>query len=144
MRYVICDIDGCCLNSEARIQYLLDGDYATYSEMWETDVPIPQGVFVYRQFMRNRLLNIVFLTSRFELARETTTSQLQRLFPGEEFQLLMRRDGDNREDAEVKVEALATHGMSAENIFIAFDDRNVICEAYRKLGIVAYQTATGY
>lgn len=145
MKYVICDIDGCCLDPDERIGHLLAGDYDTFLSLWETDKPIPQGVFTYIQYLKNpKFFKVVFVTSRRERERSFTEVQLDRLFCEYEYEVWMRPNDDHREDCEVKLAILKSHGVQPDEVFIAFDDRNVICEAYRRHGIVAYQTATGY
>jgi len=150
MKLALMDIDGCLSSCDHRIDHLLkDGDYEKYLSLSHLDTPIPQGVYFYRLLFEDPNVLPVFITARGEDQREMTVSQIQKfVFPhlvdGKDFELWMRPVGDKRHDYDLKIWHLESRNLTPENIFIAFDDRQVICEAYRKFGIVAYQTATGY
>lgn len=147
-KLALLDIDGCVLNIEARLHHWHNGDYTSFWEGWETDEPIPQGVYFYKQLIEDPEVHAVFSTARDEAVRHITMIQLRQLFGASaSFDLWMRPPGfpkTNDSDVELKTGAITRNGYSPNDIFIAFDDRNIIVEAYRKLGIVAYQTATGH
>jgi len=139
-RLAIFDIDGCCLNLEARLPHF-DTDYELFQSLWHTDKPIPQGVLVYRLLMKDSTLKPVFLTSRNEDLRDVTAHQLRLMFPKQEYELWMRPSDNKMPCQEYKVLALQSHGYQPSDVFIAFDDHSEVIAAYRKLGIVAYHTA---
>lgn len=141
---VVMDIDRCILDPSARIQHYLDGDVETYESMWASDEPILQGIVVYSTFLRDPRWECVFVTSRREWARESTMTQLRELFPNRRFELLMRPNGVTKEmkdDGEIKPWLMEHHGYDISKIFIAFDDRQAVVDAWRRLGVVCYQTA---
>lgn len=148
---VVLDIDGCCLDPEARLGHLKAGDYAAYEAAWRTDKPIPQGIAVYRSFLANPAYRCVFITSRSEEARENTGVMLGAIF-GEDLgnALLLMRDNNFTSgktlgiaEVDIKPYLLTQAGMRVEDVFIAFDDRDDCVEGWRKRGIVCYQTAYG-
>ena len=147
-KIALLDIDGCLLNIDNRLQFLLDGDYDKFLAHWETDRPIPQGVYFYRQMVNDPNIRAVFNTARGEHNREITEKQLRMIFGKDaEFELWMCPDDMHDAqvgDVELKLHALARNGVTGSDIFIAFDDRNCIVEAYRRMGICSYQTDTGY
>ncbi len=140
---VIMDIDRCVLDPSARIGHYLSGDIDTYEAMWETDKPIPQGLYIYRTFLNDPQWKCLFITSRREWARDTTMQQLWDLFGDVEFELLMRPvcvDKGSKNDAEIKPWLLKEHGYDVKDVFIAFDDRQDVVDEWRRLGVVCYQT----
>jgi len=157
-KYIIYDIDGCCVNCEERAQHI-ETDYEKYLALHHTDKPIPQGVLVYSLLLEMSSapvmghngqvevmpLEHVFVTARGEDQRANTERLLKVLFPDATFRLLMRHvDHRGRPDTEVKLEMIVDANIRPDDIFMAFDDRACNVEMYRSLGIVAYQTAVGY
>lgn len=143
MPIALLDIDGCCVDSTFRNEHV-DVDFARYLALHTTDKPILQGVLIYSMLMEIPDMRCIFITSRGEEQRETTEALLATMFDGHEYEVLMRAEGDRRKDAIVKREIIEKAGIEAEDVFIAFDDRPVIVDMYREMGIVAYQTAVGY
>ena len=140
------DIDRCVLDPSERIGHYLSGDISTYESLWSTDKVIPQGYHVYSQFLLDptRSWRCLFITSRREHARSTTLLQLRNLWPDAKFDLLMRPGDVTKEmkdDGEIKPWLLEQNGYSLDDVFIAFDDRQAVVDAWRRLGIVCYQTA---
>jgi hypothetical protein len=138
------DIDGCILDIDARLPYLLVGDFETFDRLHITDKPIAQGIYIYKQFMTDPRFRCIFVTSRTEKVKHYTIKQLESIFGGLHIELLMRPLDNKESDAELKLNMIASAGISSDQVFIAFDDRPSICEAYRDRGWVAYQTAKGY
>jgi len=143
MKTIIYDIDGCCIDSTFRHEHV-QVDFKRYLELHPTDKPIMQGVLVYTLLLELQDFRHVFITGRGEEERESTTAILERLFHGKTFELLMRPADDRRPDVEIKGELMQQNGIWPKDVFLAFDDRPVMVEFYRSLGIVAYQTAEGY
>lgn len=143
--YVLMDIDGCCLNNKARWNRLQEGitTYKQYVEEGHMDTPIPMGCVIYAMLIASPL-TCVFNTARDEQLREMTGLQLEALFPGHNCTVWMRPPGNELHDHDLKLWQLEHHGIKPEQVVLAFDDRPSVCEAYRKLGITAYQTDTGY
>jgi hypothetical protein len=57
--------------------------------------------------------------------------------------LLMRPEGDNRRDAEVKLELFNKHIRNNYNVRAVLDDRNQVVEMWRSLGLTVLQVAYG-
>ena len=140
------DIDGCVINIDARLPYLLAGDYDGFLKNWKTDRAIPQGLYFYKTLIRDPEIRVIFNTARPEHDRLITTTQLTHVLGSSDFELWMCPDEDHNriDDVELKLNAIYRNNVDPTDIFIAFDDRNCIVEAYRKLGICSYQTDTGY
>jgi hypothetical protein len=143
--YVLMDIDGCCLNNAERWARLQSGvtTYKQYVEEGHTDTPIPMGCVIYAMLIASPL-KTVFNTARNEDLREMTGLQLEALFPAHDCAVWMRPHGNEMDDPELKLWQLERHNIKPSQVVLAFDDRPSVVEAYRKLGITAYQTDTGY
>lgn len=143
MKYVLCDIDGCCADPGLR-HHLYEEDYAQYRAMHFLDAPIEAGVEVYRGLMNNPDLKIVFITSRSEDQRPETSILLERLFSdlGADYDLWMRPMDVDLHCADLKKNLLLKN-LSPSEVLLAFDDLDSTVAMYRSLGIVAYQTADG-
>jgi hypothetical protein len=137
----LCDIDGCLLDCMHRLDLIMKGDF---ENGWEDDTVLPAGFKIYSHLLQDPEVQVVFNTARPERNRATTQKALSSLFPKATWQLWMRPDNDKTPDEEMKVAQLFKHGYKPEDVLIVFDDRNIICEAFRSLGVTAYQTATGY
>lgn len=147
MKYAIFDIDACCLDNSARIDMLLAGDHKGYHANWQLDVPIPQGVAIYSAIMDMPDIAPVFVTARSAKQRAITVIQLTALFGEQRMsrsKLLMRHPTNTKRDEDLKLALIAEAGIAYDEIFICFDDRPCIIEAYRNAGLVAYQTAKGW
>ena len=147
MKYVILDIDGCCLDNAERIDHLHAGDLETFYLEWEKDKPIEQGVLVYSMLMDNPEIECVFVTARPEQVRLQTLAHLTILFGAqriEKCKLLMRPNKDQRIDTELKLNLILESGIDFKDVFLCFDDRLSVIEAYRNNGMIAYQTNAGW
>ncbi len=145
-KYMLFDIDGCCLNPEKRIHHLLNGDPEKYESLWHLDEPIAAGISVYKSLMDSGVAIPVFNTARREAQRASTTYQLNMLFPEHagKYELWMRPDNTSSTAYpawKLKTEQLFKfRSIKPSDVLIAFDDENKVIKAYRAAGIVAYQT----
>ncbi len=57
--------------------------------------------------------------------------------------LLMRKTGDERSDAEVKRELFERHPYLRRRVWAVFDDRNPVVSMWRSLGLTCLQVAEG-
>ena len=109
------------------------------------DKPIPAGVYFYRQLLNDFEVRAVFVTARTHKVRDYTLKQLTELFGMRDYELHMNPYTYRyMEDADLKLHLIKEAGIDYSDIFIAFDDRPSVCEAYRAVGITAYQTDKGY
>lgn len=144
-KYAVFDIDGCCLNNEARL-HLWPMNKAVFEESWQLDVPIEAGVAVYTSLMLAGF-NGVFLTARPIHLELATKLQLRELFPGLDYTLLMApRSQEDHATFKVKSlkDYLSRQNASLSDVLLCFDDNIDVVDAYRKEGLIAYQTAKGW
>lgn len=145
---IIADIDGCCLDPKGRLHYADKRDWGAYHAAWNLDVPIAQGVLIYRMLLSNPLYEVLFVTAREEKARDYTLRQLQtHVSIGiTNRQLLMRSNNDydgqgGTPDYVLKPRLVREAGYRVEDIFLVFEDRQTMVDEWRRLGCVVYQTA---
>ena len=141
MKYVLCDIDGCLINLEHRLGHVMKGDFETG---WKADQIIKAGQATYAALAKNPTLRLAFNTSRPEHTRAITEAQLKIALPNAKWDLWMRPEGNTMPDNILKLWQLSSRNIAAPQVLLAFDDRKIICQAYRQHNIVAYQTAVGY
>lgn len=139
------DIDGCCIDSSER--WLRYGhDRKEYEDNWELDKPIPAGTAVYLSLMKCGIFGL-FLTARTSSQSVGTYAQLDTLFPGCEYELVMAPNPQSNHSV-FKVTALrqylSSNGLGLDDVLVCFDDNIDVVGAYRDLGLVAYQTAKGW
>lgn len=147
-KYVICDIDGCLVDSSGRARYYFSGEYDKYFSRVHEDLPIPQGVFVYRAFYFDPQFHLLFITSRRDdkRYRQQTLDQLRQWVGADihDHQLLMRTkdyiEPNRVPDREYKWDRVMRLGLDPKQIFMAFDDTLDVVEMWRSNGIVAYHT----
>ena len=58
-------------------------------------------------------------------------------------QLHMRKKGDMRKDAVIKKEMFEKHVKNNFNVCFIFDDRQLVVEMWREMGITCLQVAPG-
>lgn len=149
---IVMDIDGCCIDSEARLPLLIDGQWDAWSNAWQSDKPIRQGVEVYSSFMKNLDYRPIFITSRAYTERERTMDTLNQVFGNQLMKrvpLLMRNNTFTEgptlhvPEEDIKPFLLEEAGYSIAEVFMAFDDRDCVVRGWRKRGVVCYQTNYG-
>ena len=134
-KVLVFDIDGCVFDSDHRLHHLLEAHV--------DDIPIPQGVAVYKAIVYATHKAVpIFVTGRSERARAYTVKQLRATFDFDFF-LLMRPNGDTTHDMLLKPKLLKDACVLPENIFMVFEDRASMVKEWRRLGVVCYQTAKG-
>lgn len=133
-RAVLCDIDGTVALHAQRGPY----DY----EKVITDAPNKSVISVVRA-LRAAGLEIVFLSGRPDSCRTDTERWLRTHIGGGFDGPFMRRTGDQRNDAVIKVELFDEYVRDDYNIVAVLDDRNRVVRAWRKLGLTCLQVADG-
>lgn len=87
---------------------------------------------------------ILFVSGRHDVCKEATFEWLSRyVIPTEDFELLMRKDGDNRKDFIVKREIFDAEIRHNYNVVACLDDRKQVVDMYRSLGLTVMQVAEG-
>jgi predicted secreted acid phosphatase len=140
---IICDIDGTVADLEHRRSWIQSNpkNWKAFYANVENDLPI-QPVIDIVVTLWNSGWDIVFCSGREEIYREKTEKWLrEHVIPPKN--LYMRKKGDYRDDAVVKIELLEQIRADGFNPLIAFDDRNRVVDAWRANGIICAQVAPG-
>ena len=86
--------------------------------------------------------NIIFCSGRPERTRRETSIWISSTCWYKGFELLMRKDGDRRDDSIVKQEILDAH-IDKERVLFVLDDRQRVVDMWRRNGLVCFQVAPG-
>lgn len=88
--------------------------------------------------------DIIFCSGRFEQHRDVTERWLRKYLPGLGYaRLLMRKDGDRREDSIVKEELYRTLIEPYYDVLLVLDDRTRVVNMWRSIDLVCFQVAPG-
>lgn len=133
---IICDLDG---------TIALKGNRSAYDEtkVSEDTLNVPIADLVKSLFPN---FKIIFLSARTDSCKEDTIEWLKKyglLFDNNNFQLHMRKTGDNRKDRIVKQEIFDAHIKGKYYIKYVLDDRNQVVDLWRSMGLTCLQVADG-
>lgn len=141
---VICDLDGTLSNPEHR-KYLIDGsqkkDWDAFYQRCDEDEPHHDVAELLRR-LADSGLTIVYVTGRVEAVRGKTEAWLVRHDMPLGF-VLMRPDGDYRQDSILKAEIADKNGLHTDRVLLALDDRDQVVKMWRERGIRCLQVAEG-
>jgi hypothetical protein len=151
LKIVVCDIDGCLVDSSHRTDLYFSGQREAYVAAAKDDKVIPQGQAVYRSFLMGSGFYQLFVTSRGDWPdyRAATLAQLHKFVSPTitDDQLLMRpkdKEGLNvMSDEDYKPWAITNAGFHLDDVWMAFDDREDVVAMWRKRGVVCYHTQPG-
>lgn len=143
--FIVCDIDGTLADLTHRLHYIIpaDGgkkDWRSFNSDAEVmkDVPIGATVAVLRAFRKATDLSIVLLSGRNDVCRTGTETWLDIAdIPYDA--LLMRANGDYRDDVVVKRELAESMSLTPENTLLVLDDRQKVVNMWREEGFVCHQ-----
>lgn len=142
---VVFDIDGTLANVAHRQHHLLkepkDWD-AFFADMHLDPVHDHIAELAYLIASKHPFWRVVCATGRDERHRESTTEWLDKesiLYEA----LYMRREGDRRDDAVVKIEMIEQMKADGFLPIMVFEDRDRVVKAWRAAGIPCLQTAEG-
>lgn len=145
---IICDLDGTLANCEHRVHHVRDKPKnwdMFYAGIRKDEINVPV-LFVLDAFSNREPVpfEIIFCSGRPERCREDTEWWLQELcgFGRNDYTLLMRKDGDFREDYIVKQEILNEH-IDKERVLFVLDDRQQVVDMWRRNGLTCFQVAEG-
>lgn len=140
---IIVDIDGTIADIGHRLHFIKDG-----KKQWDNffaaavdDKPIPDVIALVQSLDLARL-DIVMVSGRPARTREATCTWLNR-FMVPRGVLLMRPDGDHREDHVVKEEILDRDILPHWDVLCSIDDRNQVVSMWRRRGITCLQVRDG-
>lgn len=140
--YVIVDIDGTITKVGARLECLKSSppDWDSfYSRCGEDEVVEEIADLVRMVGVENTL---VLCSGRRESCRTITEAWMKK--HNIDFDhLLLRKDGDFRNDAVVKPELLAEAKIPLDKILYVLEDRNSMVREWRGLGLICLQVAEG-
>lgn len=140
---VICDIDGTVAESKERAEAYLSGkkNWERFYEEAANDKPVDAVVNVVKALM-SKGYPVIYITGRPENYREQTSMWLMKQGL-EHVDLLMRADGDFREDCVVKREhymRLLSQGVS---VLCVFEDRDQVVDMWRGMNVPCFQVRKG-
>lgn len=139
----IFDIDGTLANGDHRVHHIKKQpkDWDTYFSLCGEDEPIMPVVKLAQALWKSN--NFFFYVSgRSDVCREQTEQWLMKHgLPKEP--LMMRKQGDHRDDDILKSEFLDEILADGWIPLMVFDDRNRVVNMWRKRGIVCAQVAEG-
>lgn len=148
MKPVIVDIDGTVAKmNEERLKFITQDrkDWDKFYEMCFQDEPITDIIQLVHELWQAGH-DIVFCTSRRESVREITVEWLLKYFDHfmiSDCILLMRPEGDKRQDTDIKPEQLKDIDLNPENVFLILEDRNQMINEWRRLGYRCLQVQKG-
>jgi FMN phosphatase YigB (HAD superfamily) len=146
----IFDIDGTLADVSHRLHLLpnnVDSEDPKFDDPWKRfmeplvdDTVIEPTANICRNLHESHM--ILMITGRRNEFRKPTIDWLNKHkipFDG----LLMRKDGDRRQDQVVKRELYRMRLPVYENVAGVFEDRTRVVEMWRELGLVCYQVCKG-
>ena len=137
-RVIIVDLDG-------TVALKGDRDIFDYTKV-DQDIPNKLVIKVVENYLSYGQGNkVIFLSGREDNCFEKTKIWIKdniQLMDIESL-LLMRKTGDNRNDAIVKKEIFDTHIKDKFYVEFILDDRNRVVDMWRKMGLICLQVAEG-
>ena len=132
-KIVLCDIDGTIANNEHRQHYLEDKkDWeGFFSEIINDSPIIPVIKKINEEFEKGN--NIIFVTGRPERYRYSTNLWLKENFYFD-YELLMRKNGDQRNKEIVKNEIFQKY-LKAKDIILCIDNDKSLLKQWNELGL---------
>lgn len=151
LKIVVCDIDGCLVDSSHRTAQYFAGNRDEYELATTKDTVIPQGQMVYQAIHARPDVFQLFVTSRGDNPRyrDLTMEQLRAYVSPDiqHHQLLMRAPEvqglEVMSDEVYKVWAVENAGYDPKDVWMAFDDRECVVAMWRARGVLCYHTQPG-
>lgn len=142
---IICDIDGVIADCSQRLHYIQEkpANWDGFFEDCDFDAPIVPVIELLRALNVNGF-DIGYITGRPKRIREKTVKWFkQHYVPFKEGQLLlMRTDGDHREDWIVKW-LLFEEWVEQKRVFAILEDRDQVVKMWRDKGFLCLQPKKG-
>lgn len=145
-KFVVFDIDGTISDSSHRNHLAQAKEWDSFHAACEQD-PVIKPIADLMAWV-GVAHPVIFLTGRNERYRELTVRWLDRAGLGGKYDaILMRKDKDFTQDAEMKIAALESFFGSRERvlecIWFVVDDRDSVVEGLRNYGLTVLQPCTG-
>jgi uncharacterized HAD superfamily protein len=140
---IIVDLDGTLCDVEHRVHHVRSKpkNWGAFNQAMEHDQPYFWCIELIAA-MKARDYKIFFVTGRDENFRTMTEAWLSRHQVVYD-ELHMRRDGDFREDSEIKEEIYLGKIEKRAQVLFVVDDRRSVVDRWRKLGLTCLQCAVG-
>ncbi len=140
-RAIICDLDGtlCIHNNRSPFEY----DKCDTDSVNENIRKILE-LLIYQWNIGGIKTDIIFLSGREDSCKEKTIKWLrEKAGIDMNYELHMRKIGDNRKDCIIKKEIFDTEIKNKYYIDFVLDDRNQVVDMWRKMGLTCLQVADG-
>ena len=146
---IICDLDGTLANCEHRVHHVQGKPKnwdAFYAGVRDDGVNYPI-LSILDKFLcyEGATHKIIFCSGRPERCREDTVwwlREVAHIWDEKYTQLLMRKDGDFRQDNIIKQEILDTQ-IDKDRVLFVLDDRKQVVDMWRRNGLMCLQVAEG-
>lgn len=151
MKAIICDLDGTLCDITERRKFVTNGNKDWKSFKYPINISLDKlNTFCYNiiDLFEQKRYKILLVTGREETkgVRETTIEWLKK-HTGIEAEinknLFMRKDGDYRNDVEVKLEIYIKHIKDKYDVEFCLDDRNSVVDMWRRQCLTCLQVAEG-
>ncbi len=138
-RAIICDIDG---------TVALRGNRSPYDWTRVADDTPNRPVIEVVQALHASGHQVIFMSGRSAICELATGMWIETHVAANwsfdnGFLLLMRRQGDNRQDAVIKAELFDQHVRTRFNVRAVFDDRLQVIRMWREMGLTVLDVAGG-
>ena len=149
---IIVDLDGTIADCSHRTHYVKGAvkNWDAFNKACIHDKPIHNIIELVKRYVASIDTPVLFLTGRSDVVRKETEIWLNTHFPemelGEDYMLVMRKEGDFRPDDIVKPELLNQFIESKffdTDVHTIFEDRNSMVKKWRELGYTCFQVAEG-
>ena len=137
---IVFDIDGTLCDNAHHVAFLNEGQFESNPLADFRFAPVNQWCLDMVYGYHDVGYKIIFLTARRgnkadrELLEEWLVRNITKPI---QYELLMRKEGDQRNDYLVKLEAYNLDIYPHYNVVLAIDDKQSICDMWRSLGITA-------
>lgn len=140
------DIDGTIADCEHRVKYWTQKprNWKKFVDESLNDQPYDDILWLLRT-LHQAGNTILIITARSDNEREITTKWLHETakLEGIYSKLYMREAEDYRDDSTVKKEMLDQIKLDGYNLYMMFDDRSMVVEMWREVGIRCLQVREG-
>lgn len=142
---IIVDIDGTIADMDHRLAYKKDKE--KFYDLSKYDKPMIGTIDLVKRYAKTIDVQIIFVTSRPEFAREITMDWLEAyvfdVSPEYNYIMHMRPEGDHRQDSLVKRDIYEKHVVDNYEVLFVIEDRKRVVDMWRSIGLLCLQTCEG-
>lgn len=141
---IIIDLDGTLCNVNHRLHFVKESppNWSAFFDACVDDLPNPAIVALY-DMARDAGKTVIYVSGRPETHRAPTEAWLCKHGVDGHTMLLMRPAGDYRPDDTIKRELYEAEIAGKYDVIFTVDDRNVVVQMWRSLGLTCLQVAEG-